>query len=111
MTSKQPILENEIRGPVLTTIRSATPNELHLGLNVLWLEIADSHPDAREGEKEVHPSFPTELRRLPRAQATHLIELGGEQEAGLFIERPGHQSPADEVICPIFDRHVMLPGG
>jgi hypothetical protein len=78
-------------------------DEIYFGFSILWTKIADGNPDTGEGEQEVYALFSAEISSLPRCQLAQFIQLGCEQEFGLFVEFLAGESDAEQDIVPVFD--------
>jgi predicted nucleotidyltransferase component of viral defense system len=87
MNRRQSIRCHAIRGPVLTTMESATAEEdVGLDFRVLGAQVHQGHADARQGQQEVDAPLAAQPSGLARCEPPEFVELGGKKEARLGVK-------------------------
>src|SRR5208283_1515906 len=75
--SKASMRPSAMRGPVLTTMRSASPGKGDLVDGVFGSQVAHRNAYAGKGHEESDTGHPAQLGSLARRHSAYLEELGG----------------------------------
>jgi hypothetical protein len=84
MTSRTSARAKATSGPVLMTIRSATPAEVDLAVGILGAKVTGGDSEPGKQYQELHTSLPAQPRRLAGGEPPQLVELGSQHELGLL---------------------------
>src|SRR3954447_22527570 len=106
-TSRASILARAINGPVLTTRRSAIPQELDFRGSILLPEVGNGDPNPRQRQQEIDPALAAKAGGLPRGQPPELVELGSEKKTRLLQELLFGKAEAEKQILAILDRQTV----